>query len=272
MFWVPLLLLAWAVAGAACVRLCLAAVRAAELDAATADTDADRTLTLYEAAFLSGGPRRVADLTLVSMARRRRLLLARTGWATVVDPRGRDEMERSVIAAIGPGGQSRIAPVRSAAAAADAVRELAERLVGAGLAAPGDDRSCVASAARQVRAAAVAVTALGTVALLLPVPAGTPRRLMAMWFALPLVLSLSCLAIARFEVRPVSRWASPAGARLLGTLAPHTGTGDDRAFLTAVALRGIGAVGDPDLRAAFSHREHHREQTREQPPQRGRDS
>ncbi|WP_037803124.1 TIGR04222 domain-containing membrane protein, partial [Streptomyces resistomycificus] len=74
------------------------------------------------AAFLSGGPRRVADLTLVSMARQRRLLLAHTGWATVVDPRGRDDVERSVIGAIGPEGQSRIAPVRATAAATDAGR------------------------------------------------------------------------------------------------------------------------------------------------------
>ncbi|AKJ10010.1 membrane protein, partial [Streptomyces incarnatus] len=110
MFWVLLLLLAWAFAGTACTRLCLAAVRAAALDADAATADREHDLTLYEAAFLSGGPARVADVTMVSMARQRRLLLAHTGWATVVDPEGRDEMERSVIGAIGPQGQSRIAP------------------------------------------------------------------------------------------------------------------------------------------------------------------
>ncbi|WP_446035375.1 TIGR04222 domain-containing membrane protein, partial [Streptomyces olivaceus] len=126
MFWVLFLLSAWAVAGLACLRLCLAAVRAAAAAAAAPRSVArEHALTLYEAAFLSGGPRRVADLTLVSMARQRRLLLAHTGWATVVDPCGRDDMERSVIGAIGPEGQSRIAPVRAAAATADAVRGLA---------------------------------------------------------------------------------------------------------------------------------------------------
>src|SRR3954453_21771915 len=128
MFWVLLLLLAWAAADTACTRLCLAAVHAAAVDADDADAGRAHDLTLYEAAFLSGGPRRVADLTLVSLARQRRLLLARTGWATVVDPRGRDDMERSVIGAIGPEGQSRIAPVRAAAASADAVAGLADRL------------------------------------------------------------------------------------------------------------------------------------------------
>ncbi|BFO16509.1 hypothetical protein SHKM778_28970 [Streptomyces sp. KM77-8] len=106
MFWVPLLLLAWAVAGVTCLRLCLAAVRGAALADSGPDAGAGRDLTLYEAAFLSGGPARVADVTLVAMARQRRLLLAHTGWATVVDPHGRDEVERSVIGAIGPQGQS----------------------------------------------------------------------------------------------------------------------------------------------------------------------
>ncbi|MET9730668.1 TIGR04222 domain-containing membrane protein [Streptomyces sp. NPDC006458] len=264
MFWVLFLLLAWAAAGLACTRLCLAAVRAATMEARAARAGGDHELTLYEAAFLSGGPRRVADLTLVSMARQRRLVLAHTGWATVVDPRGRDEMERSVIGAIGPQGQSRIAPVRAAAAAADSVRALSERLVGAGLAVPDEGRSTVASAVRQVWAAVVAVPVLGTAALLLPVPADMPRHLMALWFALPLALALGCLAMARFEAHPYSRWASPAGQRLLGALARHAGGHGDRAFLTSVAMRGVQAIGEPDLRAAFEHREQFLERHRDQ--------
>ncbi|MEU4040594.1 TIGR04222 domain-containing membrane protein [Streptomyces antibioticus] len=270
MFWVLLLVLAWGAAGAACARLCLAAVRAA---AVGRDTDPDRRhgnahdLTLYEAAFLSGGPGRVAELTLVSMARQRRLLLAHTGWATVVDPHGQDEMERSVIGAIGPQGQSRIAPVRAATAAADAVRSLADRLVRAGLAVPDGPRTTVTTGVRQVRGAALLVLALGTVALSMPGETGMPRWHVALWFALPLALTLGCLAIARVEVPPGARWASPAGQRLLGTLAGRaddtgTGTGtradgsaaDERAYLTSVAVLGIRAA-EPHLRAAFGHRE-----------------
>ncbi|MEU5768194.1 TIGR04222 domain-containing membrane protein [Streptomyces asoensis] len=253
MIWVLLLPLAWALAGAACTRLCLAAVRAA---AADTGTDRGHDLTLYEAAFLSGGPGRVADLTMVSMARQRRLLLARTGWATVVDPRGRDEMERSVIGAIGPAGQSRIAPARASAAAADAVGGLAKRLVRAGLAVPDGSRTTVAAGVRQVRAAAAAVLVLGATALLAPGPSDMPRGLVALWFALPLVLTLSCLAIARVEAHPYSRWASPAGQRLLAALARRAdAAADDRTCLTSVAVRGIRAVREPDLRAAFAHRE-----------------
>ncbi|MFD3497345.1 TIGR04222 domain-containing membrane protein [Streptomyces sp. NPDC058678] len=253
MFWVLLLLLAWAAAGTACTRLCLAAVHAAAVDA---DTGRAHDLTLYEAAFLSGGPRRVADLTLVSMARQRRLLLAHTGWATVVDPRGRDDIERSVIGAIGPEGQSLLAPVRATAAATDAVRGVADRLVSAGLAVPDGARAGVAAGVRQVRLAAVAVVALGATALLTPAQSDMPRHLVALWFGLPLALTLSCLAIARIEVHPYSRWASPAGQRLLGALTRRT-RGDDRTDLTSVAVHGIRAIGEPDLRAAFAHGEQH---------------
>lgn len=259
MFWVLLLLPAWVVAGVTCTRLCLAAVRAAAADRARTAGAGDRSLTLYEAAFLSGGPRRVADVTLVAMARQRRLLLAHTGWATVVDPCGRDEMERSVIGAIGPEGQSPIAPVRDAAATAEPVRGIADRLVGAGLAVPDTAATTIADAVRQVRLAVPVVLALAVTALLLPVPADVPRHLVALWFALPLTLTLSCLALARAEVHPYARWASPAGQRLLVTLrAGGDGTGDDRAYLTSVAVHGVRAVGEPDLRAAFAHREHRR--------------
>ncbi|MEU0116402.1 TIGR04222 domain-containing membrane protein [Streptomyces bobili] len=253
MFWVLLLLPAWAVAGVACSRLCLAAVRSASVDA---DTGQGHDLTLYEAAFLSGGPGRVAELTLVSMARQRRLLLAHTGWATVVDPRGRDEMERSVIGAIGPEGQSRIARVRTAAGAADAVRGLADRLVGAGLAVPDGARTTVAAGVRQVRGAALTVLALEAAALLMPAPSDVPRLLMAAWFGLPLALTLSCLALARIEAHPYSRWASPAGQRLLAALTRHTPAAvGDRACLTSIAVRGVQAAAEPELRAAFAHRD-----------------
>ncbi|MBT2421182.1 TIGR04222 domain-containing membrane protein [Streptomyces sp. ISL-22] len=255
MFWVLLLLLAWAVAGTACTRLCLAAVHAAAMDTKEAAAGRGHDLSLYEAAFLSGGPRRVADLTLVSMARQRRLLLAHTGWATVVDPRGRDEMERSVIGAIGPEGQSRIEPVRDAAAAADAVGSLANRLVSAGLAVPDGMRSGVAAAIRRVRLAAAVVLALGAIALLTPAQSDMPAHLVALWFALPFVLTLSCLAIARIEIHPYTQWASPAGQRLLSALVRRSGGGDDRRYLTSVAVRGVRAIGEPELRAAFARRE-----------------
>ncbi|MFF1837230.1 TIGR04222 domain-containing membrane protein [Streptomyces sp. NPDC058231] len=249
MLWVLFLLVAWGVAGASCLRLCLAA---ASVDRARDPGHVE--LTLYEAAFLTGGPHRVADLALVTMHLRRRLLLAHTGWATVVDPEGRDEVERTVIRAIGPGGQSLIPPIRSATAAADAVRSLADRLVGAGLALPGGERTDLASAIRAVRGAALLVIAMAGAALLLPDQEsgiGVPLTAELVWFALPLVLTLGCLAIARMEIHPYSSWASPTGQRLLDSFAAPPGSAD-REVLAAVAVRGVRAVDDPALRAALS--------------------
>ncbi|WP_420036263.1 TIGR04222 domain-containing membrane protein [Streptomyces sp. cg28] len=253
MFWVLYLLLACAAAAVSCGRLCLAAVRAAEGERAedTARAGArvlsDHELSLYETAFLSGGPVRVVDVTLVSMARGRRLLLAHTGWATVVDPVGGDAMERSVLGAIGPAGQSRTAPLRAATVAGDAVRALADGLVAAGLAVPEAARSAVSGAVRQVRAAAVAVVVLGALATLTPGEGTEAQQTpVALWFALPLLLTLSCLAIARIEIHPYTRWASPVGQRLLAARPAAAGS------LFAVAVRGLRAVDDPQVRAALA--------------------
>ncbi|QKW09901.1 TIGR04222 domain-containing membrane protein [Streptomyces sp. NA04227] len=249
MLWLLLLSLACVAAVVSCVRLCRAAVRAA---AADARPGARRELSLYEAAFLSGGPYRAAEFTLVSMARERRVLLAHTGWATVVDPEPRDAMEEAVIEAMGPQGQSPIAEVRKAAAAAGPVRELAEGLVGAGLAVPDSARGTVAGAVRQVRAVALATLALCLAAMLIPGQGETGTSLLT-WFTLPLMLTLTSLAIARYETHPYTRWASLAGRRLLADL--PAGERDQRPVpLARVALCGIGAAGDPQLEAAFSVR------------------
>ncbi|MGW6203553.1 TIGR04222 domain-containing membrane protein [Streptomyces sp. NPDC055089] len=262
MLWVLFLLVAWGAAAISCVRLCLAAARLGDPGASSREARQARRaadgpeLTLYETAFLAGGPHRVADLALVTMHLRRRLLLAHTGWATVVDPDGRDDVERTVIRAIGPQGQSPIAPVRAAAAAADAVRALADRLVAAGLALPGGAGSDLVPAVRAVRGAALLVAAMGAAALLTPGreqgPGGSGVP-MLVWFGLPLVLTLGSLAIARMEVYPYSSWASPAGQRLLDvrTAAADGPEGD---VLVAVAVRGVRAVADPALRAALGGR------------------
>lgn len=282
MFWLLFLLIACAAAVVSSARLCSAAVAAAR---EPEGAGAGRRLSLYEVAFLSGGPQRVGDLALVAMDRQRRLLLAHTGWVTVVDPEGRNELERSVIAAIGPRGQSPVPPVRAALAAAAPVRALADRLVAAGLAVPAAARTNVAAAVRQVWAATGLVLLMEVAALLIVEP-DSGRGQAAAWFALPLLLTLGCLAIAHAEVHPYTRWASPAGQRLLGRIvAPRPrparparrvggqsgdgdgdgdgdgrgdgqGDGDGRgagehAMLLALALHGASALPDPALRAAF---------------------
>ncbi|WP_308439421.1 TIGR04222 domain-containing membrane protein [Streptomyces vinaceus] len=252
MFWVLLLLTAWAGVLASCALLLRAAAVASVAVPAPPDGGAGGyrpdELNLYETAYLAGGPRRVAELTLLSMQRGRRLLLARTGWATVVDPVGRDPHEHAVLAALGPDGQAPVVAVRSAAARDEAVRVLADRLDAAGLALPAAARDAVAGGVRAVRRAAALVAATAVAALCLPAD-GTARAVVLCWFSMPLLLALGCLAIARFETYPYSAWASPAGQRLLVALDREQGEADP---LTAVALRGVRVLADPALRAAMA--------------------
>lgn len=237
MVWVPLLLVAFVVTGVSCARVCRAAVAG---DARAAGDGGG--LSVCEAAYLAGGPLRVTDLTLVSMHRARLLLLAHTGWATVVaDTGGRDELERAVLGAIGPDGQSRIPAVRPLVADDASVRALAAGLVARGLALPEDARRSVASGARAVRAAFLLTAVLGAGAGLL-VPAGERGPVVA-GFSLPLVAAGLCLLIARADAPGYACWASPAGRRLLAGLS----LADP---LTALAKRGTGVL-EPELRAAF---------------------
>ncbi|MDX2811286.1 TIGR04222 domain-containing membrane protein [Streptomyces sp. PA03-5A] len=248
--WMLFLLVAWAAAIASCTRLCRAAVAAADLPDGAAAPAADHALGLYEMAFLSGGPRRVTELAMVTMGRERRLLLARTGWATVVDPDGRDAIERSLIAATGPEGQAPVPAIRTAHATSDGVRALAQGLADAGLAVPPAARESISTGIREVRAASALILAMLAAATTLS-PAG---RSLLPWFALPLLVTLGCLAIARFEIHPYTHWAARAGRELLRAVDVPDGPAPDdrRQLLTAVAVRGPSALPDPALRAALS--------------------
>lgn len=242
--WVCFALVAWAAALLTCGRLVLVgSVAAAQPEPAPAQLRGAPELTLYEAAFLAGGPRRVVDVTLVALARERRLLLAHTGWATVVDPQGRDPVERAVIAAAGGGGQNTIPAIRAAVCSAEAVRDLDDGLAAAGLAVPRPIRSAVRAAVRQVRGAGLVVLGTGTTALALRAPEQEP---IAGWFVLPLTLVCGCLAIARLEVGEYTRWATPDGRGLLATV----DAGDS--LLTGLAVHGPAALPDPEMRAALA--------------------
>ncbi|MFI7100981.1 TIGR04222 domain-containing membrane protein [Streptomyces sp. NPDC050161] len=256
--WLLFLAVAVAAAVISCVRVCRAASVPLPGDAAShppGPREPDGA-TLYETAFLAGGPDRVADVTLVSMARQRRLLLAHTGWATVVDPVGRDAVECAVLAAIGPGGQHRIPAVREGLARTATLRSLADGLVATGLTPSATGRSGVDAAIRQVRAATLLIL-LAAAAAVWSGPQGLGTGLLLAWFALPLVLTTGTWAMARVEARPSVRWATTAGEHLLRRAAArvtpdgggHRAEGHDP--LTALALHGPRTLADPTLRAAL---------------------
>ncbi|KJY35827.1 membrane protein, partial [Streptomyces sp. NRRL S-495] len=75
------------------------------------------------------------------------------------------------------------------------------------------------------------------------------------WFSLPLVLTSGTLLMARVDVYPYTRWASPIGQEVLREVRPprqHGLTDDDeRELLTAVAMNGPAVLPDARLRAAL---------------------
>ncbi|MGY5137776.1 TIGR04222 domain-containing membrane protein [Streptomyces nigrescens] len=261
--WLLFLLVACSAAVLSCALLCRAAVVAARATSGPAPQPPPDTvpetaavdrrgpgLTLYEMAYLSGGPHRLADVVLVLMAQQRRLLLADTGWATVVDPVGKDAVERATLSAIGPDGQRRIPAIRDALTGDDAVREVADRLVTDGLALPTAVRPGVAGAVRLVRGAALLVLPAAA-ASYWTAPDGADGGLLLAWFSLPLILTLGTWAVARFELHPYSDWATTAGERRLPGIGHSPATAATPASLVTLALRGPAALTDPALRAAL---------------------
>ncbi len=83
-----------------------------------------------------------------------------------------------------------------------------------------------------------------------------------MWFWLPLILTVSCLAIARIEVHPYTRSACRPDSGCSAASPAPDAAGDDRTYLTSVAVRGVRAVDEPELRAAFAHRDRSPERQR----------
>ncbi|MGW4895442.1 TIGR04222 domain-containing membrane protein [Kitasatospora sp. NPDC004240] len=249
----------------ACVAAVLSCIRLVRVTA-TADSLTGRGdprppepvgIGLYETAYLAGGPDRVVDLALVLMASRGRLHLAHTGWTTVVDPQGRSRLERAVIASVGPEVQCRTAHLRRAMAAHPTVLEIGARLSLAGLATPAVVQRSTVLAVRQVRHSLLLSLVLLTGALVAGWLEGGDTLAALAWFSLPLILTSGTLLMARVDVYPYTRWASPLGQEVLREVRPphQYGLADDeeRELLTAVAMVGPSVLPDARLRAALRY-------------------
>ncbi|MDH6125897.1 TIGR04222 domain-containing membrane protein [Kitasatospora sp. GP82] len=254
--WLLFLIPACLTAALSCLRLVRVAATADSLaDTGPVRPTAAAGVGLYETAHLAGGPARVVDLALVLMAAQGRLHLAHTGWTSVVDPQGRDRLERAVIESIGPEGQCRTVELREELIDHPTVLEIGERLALAGLATPSIIQEATSVAVRQVRQALLLSVVLLAATLTLTAPGSGDMGAAIAWFALPLVLTSGTLLMARVDVHPYTRWATAAGQQVLravqvaGDGAPVGDT--EQELLTAVAMVGPAALPDARLRAAL---------------------
>ncbi|MFF7725538.1 TIGR04222 domain-containing membrane protein [Streptomyces sp. NPDC008001] len=90
-------------------------------------------LSLYDAAYLSGGQTRAAVTALVAMRLDGRLIVSRSGTVTVTDPHPRNAVEAAIIDAAGPTRQRPLRDLARSVRTSEAIRAIGARLDRAGL-------------------------------------------------------------------------------------------------------------------------------------------
>ncbi|MER5865351.1 TIGR04222 domain-containing membrane protein [Kitasatospora sp. NPDC002040] len=90
-------------------------------------------LPLLEAAYLAGGPVRVADAVIARMEQEGRLIVPRTGQATLTDRTSHEPAEADLIRVVGPTGRAHLATMRQAVLRSPQVRRIGRRLADRGL-------------------------------------------------------------------------------------------------------------------------------------------
>ncbi|MER5929479.1 TIGR04222 domain-containing membrane protein [Streptomyces sp. NPDC002054] len=194
-------------------------------------------LDLSEAAFLTGGPRRVADAALVSLCYDGRMMIGGPGIVQVrTGARGNDPGERAVLEVFGSAVSGALHPLRSAAQTHPAVRETGEGLAARGmLITPGALSRWRTWTAVQAMLCILGLPVLGVLAAIAPGPAVA---------ALPALL-LGVVAAVVLAVQAGGR-ATKAGRQALEAYRRAYGSSADPRV--AVALKGPLAVPDPLLR------------------------
>ncbi|WP_442807281.1 TIGR04222 domain-containing membrane protein [Streptomyces sp. NBC_01294] len=200
---------------------------------------------LFEAAFLAGGPRRVAHTVLVAMQRDGRLHISRDGNVTRVPGAPRNAVEGQFVGALGRGGVVTAERLCRLVMRSRAVRDIGTTLVRAGLLV---EPTVLARIVRRRRI----VAALLPVLVVSGFPAAGDHTARALTPAGLLVL-LS-IAVIVFLVRTSKRrlWCTTAGAERLASLrrAPSAALPGTEPVLAGVALLGVGQLSDPELEAA----------------------
>ncbi|MBE3011515.1 TIGR04222 domain-containing membrane protein [Microbispora sp. NEAU-D428] len=224
-------------------------------------------LDAYELAFLAGGPPRVVNTALASLAVREYVRVARGGRVTAVadaPATSADPVEQAMLdLATRPGGAS-AAEVRRRAGDGSAVAALKERLIAQGYLLPDGSLEGARRLNARLRALAVLAFAAATVTLVLIVFTGTVASGAASWAAFAiaaisdvyaLIASVTYAASLRGrlshageEALRQARERHPRGVLAHGTAGvPGPSGAAGVAAGTAIALYGLGELADPHL-------------------------
>lgn len=238
-------------------------------------------LTPYQAAYLAGGPARVADTATIELIRRGRLAvspagLTPTGYLAQAEPAGRDpdcagpdqldaEVEQLILSLAGyrgpAGGGLRLPSLRRRCGSSRPVRQIGSRLAAAGLAFSPVQRRLAAALALVLLAAVAA--AGGAIAA--GWQAAPTARLPLALAAAVIVAGLLARSRQRTTAAGRSELADPAGlARQLtaqlspvpalpgGSRAGGSWPGLSAQDVANVALTGLRAVPDPEFLARLT--------------------
>ncbi|MEU9256352.1 TIGR04222 domain-containing membrane protein [Streptomyces sp. NPDC048270] len=200
---------------------------------------------LFEAAFLAGGPRRVAHTVLVAMQRDGRLHISRDGNVSRVPGAPRNAVEGKIVGALRYGGVVTAERLCRLVMRSRAVRDIGTALVRAGLLVEPTVRTRIARCRRIVAALLLVLVVAGFPAVG-DRTAGAPATVG--------LLLLMSIAVIVFLVRTSTRrlWCTTAGAERLASLrrAPSAALPGTEPVLAGVALLGMGQLSDAEWASA----------------------
>ncbi|NWF29332.1 TIGR04222 domain-containing membrane protein [Streptomyces sp. PKU-EA00015] len=205
----------------------------------------------YEAAFLAGGPARVADAALAALHTDGRVVVGGPGVVTTVRQVAHDPVEREVFRALATAPSGALHVVRQDVMRSPAVQEIGHALAARGLMTPPRQHSglstwgltqgilCLIGLPLSVFATVVQFMDSGHK------PVGLPFVLTALPALIPgMVIGFS-------QANRAGRRVAPEGRRALRSYSAahaHAAPG----VVAFVALRGVGALPDPHLRAQLT--------------------
>ncbi|MEV4333015.1 TIGR04222 domain-containing membrane protein [Streptomyces sp. NPDC049597] len=205
----------------------------------------------YEAAFLAGGPARVADAALAALHTDGRVVVGGPGVVTAVRPVAHDPVEREVFRALATAPSGALPLVRQDVMRSPAVQEIGHALAARGLMTPPRQHSGL-SAWGQIQGIVCLIglplSLFATIAQFMGSghkPVGLPFVLTALPALLPGML------IGFNQAGRAGRRVAPAGRRALRSYSAahaHAAPG----VVAFIALRGVRALPDPHLRAQLT--------------------